>query len=191
MLADSRGECMIMKRSPMSEVADPQYKYELLGDDGVRASAVFEAGVQELLKVEVFSDAIGINWTTGLGAVEISKIVQNILPGPAEVDIFHWDEIKKFSSDESGRILDEITARDTIRMTYSVEPSEVACSGLLVAWRIATGGESYFNRLGVLIDPTDSLVIPESLIDVSASRHVKSTPSLLETLIEQAAQQPS
>lgn len=173
----------------MSQAVIPQFTHERLSDDGVRARAKFiHSDLDEILFVDAFSDVIGINWTTQLNAYEIPKIIHQVLPETAEVEVWYHDEARVFSSDESGRILDSIKARDPIRMTYIIEPNEMACNGLVVAWRIPVESESPFYRLGVLVETQDSLDLPKSLIEISASRHVKSTPNLLDTLIEHVHQ---
>ena len=147
--------------------------------------AEFPTNTTEYLKAERFDVGLGINWTTDLSSMEIPDVVQTILPGVAKVEVWHKDRIEEeLTSEDAEGIMQAIALKDTIRLTYAIEPGLVSKNGLLIAWRIRHESVQPPYQLGVLASP-DDLTLTRSLIEFTATPHIVNLPGLLDRLRDQ------
>jgi hypothetical protein len=167
----------------MSDVLTPNLRTYPIRENSLGCIAEFPPGQSEYLKVERFTDSIGINWTTDLSPEAVPKAIASVLPGNAVVEVWHSNRIDELTSPYLEDIQQAIRSEKTTRITYEIEPGRVSRGGLIFAWRIRNNAAEKPHQLGVRV-AEEELTIPIGLLAVTATPRVRNSPDLLIKVLQ-------
>ena len=152
---------------------------------GMGAVARYELGQKEYIDVE--SDhtdgEISVNWTTGMNALEIVQIVHEQLPPSTDVDIWRTFSSSVLSLGDMKSITENMLGEDgIIRVSFEVKETDVAYSGLFLAWRIIGDRLAPPYHLGVT-DISKELTFTRNLVAQTATHSVLGESGIIDELL--------